>query len=273
MDGGTLDLSRLRLVDIKRLLDEEKADDGLIQALAHDPRSGARDLYHAHARRVERELREVRRVDKLFREESALARRGFNAVAGVDEAGRGPLAGPVVAAAVILPLPTIIMGLNDSKRLTPMARERVAGEVRQKAVAWGIGLASVEEINAVNILQASLLAMRRALTVMGAAPECVLVDGNQSIPGLALPQQTLVGGDARSASVAAASVLAKDFRDRLMCGADDQYPGYGYAFHKGYPTRAHYKALFRWGPCPLHRKAFLPGRYSFTDWSAEQQKG
>lgn len=259
-----LDLSRLKLSDIRRLL-EEGSDPALLEALARDPRAGARELYRLRARRQERAASEAARVESLFREEFALARRGYETIAGVDEAGRGPLAGPVVAAAVILPIPALIPGLDDSKRLTARVRERVAGEVLRQAVAWGIGLASVEEIDRFNILRASLLAMRRALTVMGVAPQWVLVDGNVPIPDLPWPQRSLIGGDATSASVAAASVLAKVFRDRLMEEAHLQYPAYGFAGHKGYATRDHYRALARWGPCPLHRRAFLPAPSLFPE--------
>jgi len=236
-----------------------------LEALARDPRAGARELYRIGIRRLERAAAEAVRVERLFREESALIRRGYKTIAGVDEAGRGPLAGPVVAAAVILPVGVRIPGLDDSKRMTAGVRVRVAGEVLRQAAAWGIGLASVEEIDRLNILQASLLAMRRALRAMGVAPEYVLVDGNMPVPDLPWPQRPLVGGDAASASIAAASVLAKVFRDRLMQEAHLQYPDYGFAAHKGYATREHYRALDRCGPCPLHRRAFLPPPSLFPD--------
>lgn len=260
-----MDLSRLNISEIRRLLAEEDCDPALVEALARDPRAGARELYRIQTRRLERAAAEAGRVESLFREELALVRRGYETIAGVDEAGRGPLAGPVVAAAVILPVPALIPGLDDSKRLTARVRERVAGEVFRRAAAWGIGLASVEEIDRLNILRASILAMRRALTAMGVTPQWVLVDGNVPIPDLPWPQRPLVGGDAASASVAAASVLAKVFRDHLMEEAHLQYPAYGFAVHKGYATRDHYRALARWGPCPLHRRAFLPAPSLFPD--------
>ncbi|MDI6709210.1 MAG: ribonuclease HII [Bacillota bacterium] len=262
-----MDLSRLKLAEIRRLLAEKDPDAALLEALARDPRAGAREIYRLQARRLERAASEAGRVESLFREEFALVRRGYEYIAGVDEAGRGPLAGPVVAAAVILPVPAMIPGLDDSKRLAAPVRERVAADVLRQASAWGIGLASVEEIDDINILRASLLAMRRALAVMGTAPQWVLVDGSTPIADLPWPQRPLVGGDATSASVAAASVLAKVFRDRLMEEADLQYPAYGFAAHKGYATKAHYRALARWGPCPLHRRAFLPAPSLFPDMS------
>jgi ribonuclease HII len=186
------------------------------------------------------------------------------AVAGVDEAGRGPLAGPVVAAAVILPPKRCIRGLDDSKALDADCRERLAALVRVRAVAWGIGWASACEIDALNILQATHLAMRRALLALPVAPRHVRVDGNRA-PGLAAlgfscTCETIVGGDAKDAAIAAASILAKCWRDRWMESADARYPGYGFAAHKGYGTPEHHAALARLGPCCLHRRSFEPVR-------------
>lgn len=258
MVGDLVDLSCLSLQEIKELLETRGPDRTVLDALARDPRQSARVLYRQWARRLAREVKEAGRVEELFRYEFQLVREGYETVAGVDEAGRGPLAGPVVAAAVVLPVPCVIMNLKDSKRLTPAQRAQAADEIRRLAVAWGIGLASVEEINEFNILQASLLAMRRALAAMDVRPDWVLVDGNQKIPGVGVPQRALVKGDNTSASVAAASILAKVFRDELMSACHWQYPLYDFPSHKGYATRAHYEALRRHGPCRLHRSAFLP---------------
>ncbi len=185
-------------------------------------------------------------------------------LAGVDEAGRGPLAGPVVAAAVILPARMLITGLDDSKKLTEQQRQRLSGEICMHAVAYGLGWADAAEIDAVNILGATFLAMRRALLALPVAPLHVRVDGNRA-PSLAgLPfvctLQTLVQGDRKDAAVAAASVLAKTWRDRWMVAADTRYPGYGFAAHKGYGTAQHVQALHALGPCLLHRKSFEPVR-------------
>jgi ribonuclease HII len=178
-------------------------------------------------------------------------------IAGVDEAGRGPLAGPVVAAAVILDPARPIVGLADSKKLSAARREQLAGEIRDKALAWGLGRAEVAEIDRINILQASLLAMRRAVENLSIRPERALVDGNRC-PPLACPCQAIVKGDATVPAISAASILAKVARDAELCELHDRYPHYGFAQHKGYPTAAHREALRRHGPCPEHRRSFAP---------------
>jgi ribonuclease HII len=180
-------------------------------------------------------------------------------VAGADEVGRGPLAGPVVAAAVIFP-PEVreadLAGLDDSKRLSPEAREALVPRIRALALAWAVAEVDVEEIDRLNIAQASFEAVRRAVAALRPAPEHVLVDGLPNPRLVPLPQTALVGGDGLSLSVAAASVLAKVHRDRCMVAWDAVYPGYGFAEHKGYPTPEHRRALGRLGPCPLHRRSF-----------------
>jgi len=186
--------------------------------------------------------------------EAQYIKTGF--VCGVDEAGRGPLAGDVYAAAVILPEEYDLPGLNDSKQCTAKARERLYDAITEQAIAWAIGIATVDEIARFNILRAALLAMKRAVEALPQPAAFALVDGNQR-PPLAIPCETLVRGDARCASIAAASILAKVTRDRAMVELDVQYPGYGFAQHKGYGTRAHYEALERLGPCYVHRLGFL----------------
>jgi ribonuclease HII len=185
-------------------------------------------------------------------------------VAGVDEAGRGPLAGPVVAAAVMLPARARFRGLDDSKRLAAADRERLARLVRRHALAVGLGWAEAAEIDALNILEATLLAMRRALLALSVPPRQVRVDGNRlpSLAGLPGPPsgEAWVRGDARDGAIAAASILAKTWRDAYMAAADARYPGYGFAVHKGYGTAAHLAALAREGPCRLHRRSFEPVR-------------
>jgi ribonuclease HII len=177
----------------------------------------------------------------------------------VDEAGRGPLAGPVVAAAVILPDDADLPGLTDSKKLTAARRVALAGQIRGQALAWAIAQASVEEIEQLNILRASLLAMRRAVLSLARSPESVVVDGNQ-LPDLPMPARSIVGGDGLVASISAASVLAKVDRDARMAALDAVYPVYGFARHKGYGTREHLDALAQFGPCPIHRRGFAPVR-------------
>ncbi len=178
-------------------------------------------------------------------------------MAGVDEAGRGPLAGPVVAAAVVLSTAYSIDGLADSKTLSAQRREALAIEIRAHATAWALGMASVEEIDRLNILQATLLAMQRAVQGLGMTPDLVLVDGNRA-PRLSCPVRTVVRGDALIKCISAASILAKVARDAILQHLDAEYPGYGFAVHKGYPTVAHQRALETLGPSPVHRRSFGP---------------
>lgn len=178
-------------------------------------------------------------------------------MAGVDEAGRGPLAGPVVAAAVILDQFNPIMGLADSKKLTALRREKLYDEIQAKALCCSIALASVEEIDRLNILQATLLAMKRAVEGLRLKPAKVLVDGNR-LPALLIPAQAIVKGDALVPAISAASILAKVYRDRWCCEYHLQYPQYGFAGHKGYGTAEHLAALRRHGACPQHRRSFAP---------------
>jgi len=180
-------------------------------------------------------------------------------VAGVDEAGRGPLAGPVSAAAVILDPFRPIAGLADSKTLTPARRQSLELEIRDCSLAWAVAWASAEEIDRINILQASLVAMQRAVAALAIRPNRVLVDGNRC-PDVGCEAQAVIGGDGSVPSIGAASILAKVARDRLMCELDLAFPGYGFAVHKGYPTRAHLAALRRLGPCPEHRRTYAPVR-------------
>ncbi|MBE6932382.1 MAG: ribonuclease HII [Ruminococcaceae bacterium] len=181
-------------------------------------------------------------------------------ICGVDEAGRGPLAGPVYAAAVILPRGLVIEGLNDSKKLTEKRREALFDEIKEKAIAYGIGCADEKEVDEINILQATFLAMRRAIAQLSTQPDLALIDGNRD-SDFGVPSRTVIKGDSLSANIAAASVLAKVTRDRVMKEYDEQYPLYGFAVHKGYGTKRHYEALREHGPCPIHRMTFLKKFY------------
>ena len=181
---------------------------------------------------------------------------GYTSVCGCDEAGRGPLCGPVVAAAVILPLDIQIEGLNDSKKLTEKKRELLFDVIKEKAIAYAIAEASAEEIDEINILNASMLAMRRAVDMLPVKADYALIDGNCS-RGFSIPTETVVKGDAKSASIAAASILAKVTRDRQCKELDALYPEYNIAKHKGYPTKDHMDAVRKYGPSPIHRKTFL----------------
>ncbi len=194
-------------------------------------------------------------AEGFYAQEEEFWARG-RAVAGVDEVGRGPLAGPVVAAAVVLDPRRPIEGLRDSKLLTPRRRREVARDIRAHALAWGIGRVGSRRIDAGDILDATWRAMRRALARLAVEPAAVLVDGRLRVPGLAWPQRAIVKGDRRCASIAAASILAKVARDAFMTRADRRYPGYGFGLHKGYATAAHLEALGRLGPSPIHRCSF-----------------
>jgi len=178
-------------------------------------------------------------------------------IAGVDEVGRGPLAGPVVTAAVILDPDNPIIGLNDSKKLSEKKRELLAIEIREKALAWCIGRSEIEEIDQINILQATMVAMQRAVAGLSIKPTRVLVDGNRT-PDFSIPAEAIIKGDGKIAEISAASIIAKVYRDHEMCEMDDHYPGYGFSRHKGYPTRHHLAAIETLGVCEIHRKSFAP---------------
>ena len=196
----------------------------------------------------------------MWQFEEELFAQGYQVVCGVDEAGRGPLAGPVCAAAVILPPHLEIPGLDDSKKLSDKRRRELFPVIKEQAIAYGIGLASHEEIDEINILQATFLAMERAIAQLQIKPEYALIDGNRA-KDFGLPVKTVVKGDSLSANIAAASVLAKVTRDMLMEEAAVEYPGYGFEIHKGYGTRAHYDALREKGPSSIHRMTFLKKFY------------
>ena len=200
-------------------------------------------------------------MSELWNFEHAAMEEGFSLICGVDEAGRGPLAGPVCAAAVILPPDLELEGLNDSKKLSEKRREALYPLICEQALAYGIAFASEQEIDELNILQATFLAMRRAVGQLGQKPDLALVDGNREPDFGGIPVRTIVKGDSRSANIAAASILAKVTRDRFMLEQDAVYPQYGFAVHKGYGTQKHYAALREFGPCPIHRRSFLKKFY------------
>lgn len=200
---------------------------------------------------------------------------GVRYVCGTDEAGRGPLAGPVVAAACILPDGIEIVGLDDSKKLSEKKREKLFNEICEKALSYSIALSTPEEIDDINILEASLQAMRRSIDGLSIEPDFVLVDGNID-RGFSRPAKAVIGGDALSQSIAAASILAKVTRDRLCLEMDELYPQYGFKKHKGYPTKAHKLAVYEYGPCPEHRRSFLSflerDREKLEGWLMEKQE-
>jgi len=198
---------------------------------------------------------EEKRLREMFRLEEELLAGGYRLIAGVDEAGRGPLAGPVVAAAAVIPPDTFIPYLNDSKKLTARQRAAVYQQILALKIPYGIGQASVGEIDRLNILNASRLAMMRAVRNLPVQPDFLLIDG-YAWPGIDLPHRGVIGGDGLSMSIAAASILAKVTRDQLMIQLDQAFPGYGFDKHKGYPTAEHYAALAQFGPTPIHRRSF-----------------
>lgn len=243
------------------------APSGLLEALEQDTRNGARALaqrLRAQASAQQSANRvEGQRLRRLLKYESELWAQGFAQIAGVDEAGVGPLAGPVVAGAVILPRDYKLRALNDSKKLDETTREQLAAQIKTDAVAWALGSAEVAEIDRLNIYHASLLAMRRAVEGLALQPDYVLVDA-RTIPAISMRQRGIIKGDSLSASIAAASILAKTARDALLHEYERQYPGYGFATHKGYPTPEHFKALRERGALPIHRRSFRPVREALS---------
>ncbi len=261
-------VDELSIEDIRqRYLDRgERVSAQILGRLQRDPRQGVRRLYTMLKKRYERQRDERVRLDAMQHFERLLWKSGVRDIAGLDEVGMGPLAGPVVAAAVIFEPDTEIDGVDDSKRLDPDTRATLAEEIRAKASGIGLGTASVEEIDRLNIYHAGLLAMRRAVEALPRRPQHVLVDA-RTVPGIDIPQNPFNKGDGINFSIAAASIIAKTVRDRMMESLDREYPGYGFASHKGYGTSEHREALLRLGPSAVHRMSFpvmheLRGEYS-----------
>ena len=252
---------RLQLASIRRryVIEARPLDAETEAALRADSRLGAKAILAAIARRRAENRSEGQRLRKLLQFETALWDTGVVHVAGVDEAGMSPLAGPVAAAAVIFAPGSRIPGVDDSKKLHAETREELAVEIKGRAVAWCVAFAEVEEIDRINIYWAGLLAMRRAVEGLSIAPQHVLLDARR-LKELKTPQQAIVKGDAKSLTIAAASILAKTTRDALMCKLDAEYPGYGFSKHKGYPVHEHRAALARLGASAIHRRSFAPVR-------------
>ena len=246
-----------------------------LNKLGRDPRQGVRKISEFLKKRYEKERAERLRILNMLNFERVLWKSGIRAVAGVDEVGIGPLAGPVVAAAVIFPPGTEIAGVDDSKQLEPEQRVKLEAAIRQSATAIGVGLAEVSEIDHLNIYHAALLAMRRAIEALSLKPEHLLIDA-RVIPGISIPQNSFNKGDGINFSIAAASIIAKTHRDRLMEELEKKYPGYGFAQHKGYGTSEHQNAIRGLGPCPIHRLSFpfireLCGEFSELFYTLKQQ--
>jgi ribonuclease HII len=238
----------------------------ILTRLQRDSRQGVRKLYESLKKRFERDRLERVRQDSMRHFERVLWKSGIQDIAGVDEAGVAPLAGPVVAAAVMFPPEVYVDGVDDSKKLDAPTRSRLAVEIRRKASGVAVGIATVQEIDQVNIYHASLLAMRRAVEGLPRAPQHVLVDA-RTVPGIPMPQNAFNKGDGINFTIAAASIIAKTSRDAMLEELDARYPGYGFAAHKGYPTPEHRRAFLELGPCPEHRMSFpviheMLGEYS-----------
>ncbi|MBI3893776.1 MAG: ribonuclease HII [Candidatus Wallbacteria bacterium] len=252
------DITALPEKQIRKLLEEQGFPEALLEACRSDARAGVRGLARSEERRQAARRREDQRLKAMVSFERAHRARGFDAVAGVDEVGRGPLAGPVVAACVVLPFDEPIPGVDDSKKLSPERRERLDLEIRARASGVGIAEVDAAEIDRINILQASKRAMELAIhSCAPAQPDFLLIDAVK-LPAVELPQLVLIHGDSRSYAIAAASIVAKVYRDRLMAGLDARYPHYGFAANKGYGTQEHMDALERLGPCEIHRRSFAP---------------
>lgn len=247
-----------KIAEIRKELEQAQKEERsrLLEQYASDTRAGVKSLLEKYRKQEEKLSAERKRMEAMREFERQYAHCTY--ICGIDEAGRGPLAGPVAAAAVILPKDCEILYLNDSKKLSPKRREALYDEILEKAVAAGIGLAEASRIDEINILQATYEAMRLAVGKLGIVPEVLLNDA-VTIPELDLEQVPIIKGDARSVSIAAASILAKVTRDRLMAEYDSMYPQYGFAVHKGYGTAAHIEALKTYGPCPVHRNTFIKG--------------
>ena len=250
------------LSELRKALSKVESDlsiESLVKELSADPRSGAQALAERGRRLLASRVAERERLAGLLQLRNDLLERGVRGIAGIDEVGVGPLAGPVVAAAVILPEQVVLHGLDDSKRVRPALRESLAREIREVAVGVGIGELTPEEIDQVGIYQAALEAMRRAVASLARTTEVghLLVDA-RTVPGVDLPQTSIIKGDQKDASIAAASIVAKVYRDSHMKTLGRRYPAYGFERHMGYGTAEHMAALEREGPCPIHRRSFAP---------------
>jgi ribonuclease HII len=244
-------LSRLSVAEIRALVESAPPDEAFMARLARDPRAGVRALARGSKRKNRAEARQV----ELLAIERNLRAEGFARIAGIDEAGRGPLAGPVTIGCVILTEDTRLPGLDDSKRLSPAVREEMYGRIVESAAAWSVVVMSHVEIDSLGILGAVLEGMRDSVGRLTAAPDIALVDGNREA-GLVCRERTIVDGDRKCLSIAAASVIAKVTRDRIMRELDLRWPGYGFAGHKGYGCESHLEAIRRLGPCEIHRFSF-----------------
>lgn len=256
--GNSMENKKLTMNRIRESLEaaEGTEKEKLLQEYGKDERKGVQKLVLQYRKKEEAFRREQERLETMAVFEKKYRAEGFSAICGIDEAGRGPLAGPVVAGAVILPEDCRILYLNDSKKVSEARREALYLEIQEKALACGIGIVSPKRIDEINILQATYEAMRQAIENMDISPELLLVDA-VTIPDVQVKQVGIVKGDAKSISIAAASILAKVTRDRLMQQYEEMYPEYGFGSHKGYGTESHIAAIEKYGACPIHRRTFI----------------
>ncbi len=251
-------ISQMSATAVKKYLDTLTLDEQshLVEELRADSRKSVSALADKIEKKIQKHEEEMARLIEMHAFEKEARKKGYKLVAGIDEAGRGPLMGPVVASAVILPDDCIIEGLDDSKKLSEQKRDQLFEVIQEKALAIGVGMADENEIDSINILNATKNAMKRAVEDMGMDPDYLLIDAVE-LADTGIDQEALIKGDARSLSIAAASVIAKVTRDRIVESLETQYPGYGFAQHKGYGTKAHYEAIEKLGITPVHRKSFL----------------
>jgi ribonuclease HII len=256
-----INIKKMSLKKLQNLMNERGPEiyPEIIQVLGQDPRGGAQKLVRYCQVKLEEWQRERERLSRMFSYERQVWAMGYRLVAGLEEAGRGPLAGPVVAAAVILPGEAYLPGLDDSKRLSARRRQELYELIRERAVAIGIGMVHPEGIDEANVMMATYKAMVKAVNHLAVSPDYLLIDALH-LPGVTHPQSPIVGGEGLSCSIAAASIVAKVTRDNHMIEMDRLYPQYGFAHHKGYGTAEHREALEKYGPCPIHRKTFGPVR-------------
>ncbi|HLH30038.1 MAG TPA: ribonuclease HII [Terriglobia bacterium] len=268
-------MKQLSLKEIQDKYADSPVSPAILRKLQRDPRTGARRLYETLSKRYKEQQGERKRLDAMLHFERLLWKAGIQHIAGVDEVGIGPLAGPVVAAAVVFPPGTEIDEIDDSKALDEETRNRQDVIIREKASGFGIGIVEVEEIDRINIYHAGIRAMQLALSNLPVAPQHILVD-SRTVPGFTQPQNSFDKGDGINFSIAAASIVAKVYRDRLMTELDAKYPGYGFASHKGYATPEHQQAIRDIGPCPIHRRSFdyireLRGEYCELYYSLKER--
>lgn len=252
-----MNIKKMSLRELQELIGQKGPEvyAQVIESLGNDPRGGAQRLVRQCQAQLDEYKRERERIGRMFSYERQVWAMGYRLVAGLDEVGRGPLAGPVVAAAVILPGELIVPGLEDCRRLSGKRRQEVYEEIRAKALGVGIGMVHPDGIDEANVMMATYKAMVKAVADLAERPDYLLID-SLHLPGVAQPQAPIAGGDGQSCSIAAASIVAKVTRDDYMIEMDKQYPQYGFANHKGYGTLEHREALERHGPCPIHRKTY-----------------